>query len=143
MTFATPVRHECGFTEGPLLLAVLLVGLGGFLGSARRHIVSNAASKIFGTRFPLGTLTVNAIGCFLMGFFMELAMEYQLIPSEIRLFLTTGFIGGFTTFSTFGYETVSMALGKNGLQAFFHVILHLCIGISMVWAGRLLAHRWN
>ncbi len=121
----------------------LLIGLGGFLGSVSRHFVSNAVSKVFGTRLPYGTLAVNLTGCFLIGLLMELALEFKLIPLETRLFLTTGFLGGFTTFSTFTYETVSMVAKDGGLRAGVNAILHLSLGMAMVWLGRLMAQRLN
>lgn len=122
---------------------VLLIGLGGFLGSVSRHFVSSAISRIFGAEFPYGTLAVNITGCFLLGLFMELAMEFRLIPTEPRLFLTTGFLGGFTTFSTFTYETVSMLAKGGGFRAGVNAVLHLVLGLAMVWLGQLTAQRLN
>lgn len=119
----------------------LLVGLGGFLGSVARHVVSTTASRLFGEHFPYGTLCVNATGCFLIGLVMELATEFEVVTPGVRLFLTTGFLGGFTTFSTFSFETVSMALKGNSLRAGLNAGLQTTLGITMVLLGRIIAHK--
>jgi CrcB protein len=84
---------------------LLLVSLGGALGSGARYWLSTWALAAFGPGFPYGTLAVNAIGSFLICAIMQLGVEATLIPPTLRLFLTTGIMGGFTTYSAFDYET--------------------------------------
>ena len=87
---------------------LLYVGIGGFIGACLRYIISTNSSKLLGAEFPYGTLIVNIIGGLLIGFIMELSLTTDLISPNLRLFLTTGIMGGLTTFSTFSYETISL-----------------------------------
>ena len=115
---------------------LLWVGLGGFLGSICRFIMVGAFNRFspaFG--FPLGTLSVNILGCFLIGLLHGLAETRSILGPDIRVFLFIGVLGGFTTYSTFGFE--SLALLKDGalLRAFASIILHVLLGLSAVWIG--------
>lgn len=87
-----------------LFVNILLVAMGGCVGSVARYLVTVAA-QTFSTTLPLGTFTANAVGCFLIGFISQLAVGTQLIKPQTRILLTTGFCGGFTTMSSFIYET--------------------------------------
>ncbi|WP_394825932.1 fluoride efflux transporter CrcB [Pendulispora albinea] len=87
---------------------VLLVGFAGGLGTVARYVVGLWAAKTLGTGFPYGTLLVNVAGCFLMSFIAELALSTALIPPTLRLTLATGFLGGFTTYSSFNQETTHL-----------------------------------
>ena len=118
---------------------LLLVGLGGFLGSISRFVMAgvfNRFSPALG--FPLGTLTVNILGCFLIGLLHGLTETRSLLGSDARIFLFIGILGGFTTFSTFGFE--SLALLKDGaiLKTSANIILHVLLGLSAVWIGDIL-----
>ena len=84
----------------------LLVCLGGALGSGARYLVSLGAAAAFGIAFPYGTLIVNLAGSFLVAFLMHVSMTGEILSPEWRLLLTTGVMGGFTTYSTFNYETL-------------------------------------
>lgn len=95
---------------------LLLVGLGGFLGSVARYLTQQRVSKWMPVIFPYGTLTVNIAGSFLIGILYGMMDRNNLMSPEWRLFLATGFCGGFTTFSTFSYETI--ALLREGEYAF-------------------------
>lgn len=86
---------------------------GGGLGAASRYGISLLAARIWGTGFPWGTLTVNLVGCFLIGVLFSLADRVWLLTPDIRLFLITGFLGAMTTFSSFALETV--IAGRAGL----------------------------
>ncbi|HEX2938497.1 MAG TPA: fluoride efflux transporter CrcB [Ruminiclostridium sp.] len=113
---------------------IIIVGLGGFIGSSLRFIVSYFSSKFFGNNFPSGTLIVNFVGCLLMGFIMNV------IPnSDMRLFLTTGILGGFTTFSTFSYETVSLISEGRVLMGGLNAGLNLSFAIAGAYVGKALA----
>lgn len=85
-----------------------MAGAGGFLGSACRYWMSNATYRVLGQNFPYGTLAVNVLGSFLIGFLMTFFEDRFLITPSLRIFLTIGILGGFTTFSTFSYETVAL-----------------------------------
>ena len=88
------------------LSRILMVGLGSSIGGILRYMISTMSAKYFGN-FPLGTLIVNIVGGFLMGMIMEASTSIWPISDDMRIFLTTGIMGGLTTFSTFSYETVS------------------------------------
>lgn len=84
----------------------LLICLGGALGTGARYLIALEAPRLLGTAFPYGTLTVNVVGSFLLGAVMHVGLTTNLISPELRLMLTTGVMGGFTTYSTFNYETM-------------------------------------
>jgi fluoride exporter len=87
---------------------VLLIGLAGALGTLARYFVGVYAGRSLGTGFPYGTLIVNVAGCFLIALVSQLALSTTLVSPTMRLTLTTGFMGGFTTYSSFNYETTSL-----------------------------------
>ena len=121
---------------------VLLVGVGGFLGSVARYLVSRGVYQLLDTSsFPYGTLTVNVIGCLIIGILSGTAEARGIFGAEshTRALLFIGFLGGFTTFSAFGYETVTLARGDQVLQAFANVVLQLAMGLGAVWVGYKLA----
>jgi CrcB protein len=90
------------------MLRFLLVCSGGAIGTGARYLTGLWAAAAFGTTFPVGTLLVNAIGSFLMALVMETAATTTFVSAEARLFLTTGVLGGFTTYSAFNQETTTM-----------------------------------
>ena len=115
---------------------LLWVGVGGFLGSVSRFVMAgmfNRFSPALG--FPVGTLTVNILGCLLIGLLHGLAETRSLLGPDIRIFLFIGVLGGFTTYSTFGFE--SLALLKDGaiLKASANIFLHVFVGLAAVWLG--------
>lgn len=112
----------------------LLVSLGAALGGALRYWMSNAVHKIFPAAFPYGTLSVNVIGSFLLGVIMFYFSEKNLLSDGARIFLTIGFCGGFTTFSTFSYETIALLRDSQYLTASFNVILNVVL-CTAVMAG--------
>ncbi|MGO8969346.1 MAG: fluoride efflux transporter CrcB [Myxococcaceae bacterium] len=100
----------------------LLVALGGAVGSAGRYWVSGLAPRILGQAFPYGTLVVNVVGSFLISLVMGVALNTTSIPVNLRLFLTTGIIGGFTTYSTFNYETLMLLQQRLWLTAGLNLV---------------------
>ncbi len=115
---------------------ILLVGLGGFLGAISRFLFSGLIQRLTPTLgFPLGTLAVNVVGCFLIGLLNGLSETRQLFGSETRLFVFIGLLGGFTTYSTFGYETIALLRDGELARAVISVSLHLIVGLGAVWIG--------
>ena len=113
-----------------------LIGMGGFLGSISRFYLSLAIHRIIPhLSFPLGTLAVNVLGCFLIGLLYGLADTRQFFGDEVRLFLAVGVLGGFTTFSTFGYETLALLRAAEFIWAVLSVLMHLVAGLGAVWVG--------
>lgn len=117
---------------------ILLVGLGGFAGSAARYMISTSTSKFFGT-FPLGTLLVNIIGGFLIGLILEAGTNQWSLSDGTRAFLTTGIMGGLTTFSTFSYETVSLFGNGEYLMGGMNAGLNLFCALFACWLGKTVA----
>ena len=121
------------------MLKYLLIGTGGFIGSVLRYWTSVNAYRVFGEKFPYGTFTVNVIGCLLIGFIAEVSENRFPISPEIRTFLMIGFLGGYTTFSTFGYETFMLIQDKDYVTAFLNVLLSVVVCLASVWIGTLIA----
>ena len=114
----------------------LSVAFGGALGSVCRWLLS----RLVVTSFPLATLVVNVAGCFLIGFLSGLALK-GFMSSEMRLFLVTGFCGGFTTFSTFAKEGLELGGGDDVVLAAAYLSLSVFLGLCAVWLGSFLAGR--
>jgi CrcB protein len=119
------------------------VGAGGFLGAVLRYWVSGAVYALVpAPRLPWGTLAVNVLGCFAIGLLGGLAETRGVLTATNRLFLLIGVIGGFTTFSTFGYETLALlreqALARAGLNVAFQVVL----GLTAAWGGLATSRFW-
>lgn len=121
---------------------VLLVGFGGMAGAVARYGVS-LIGQFVSTGFPYGTLAVNVIGSFLIGFIAELAAETSLISPEMRLLLATGFCGGFTTFSSLMYEVVSLLRDGELFYASLYVGLSAALGFLALLLGFQLSKLWS
>jgi CrcB protein len=119
----------------------LLVLLGGAIGSLARYVVGTAIMSRFSGRFPLGTLIVNVSGCFLIGVIMTLLSEKPAPHPNWRIFLVVGFLGGFTTFSSFAYETFTAAREGSALVGLMNVLLSVTLGYLAVWLGAMSAGR--
>jgi len=121
---------------------LLWVCLGSALGGGARYLVAQGSAALLGAGFPYGTLAVNVGGSFLISLIMAVGLQSTLIPPTLRLFLTTGVMGGFTTYSTFNYETLEMLRegiwGLAGLNLALTVGLCLAAGLLGLAAGRLL-----
>lgn len=122
---------------------ILLAGLGGFVGAAGRYGLSSLTQRLAGTPFlPIGTLVVNALGCLAIGLLAGWAEVRGPLTDHARVLLITGLLGGFTTFSAFGFETVELARsGRLGLAA-LNVGLQLVVGLAAVWVGILLGRHF-
>jgi len=114
---------------------------GGILGTFARYFLSGTLHRLFGITFPFGTLIVNLIGCFAIGFLAVLAEEKFLLGPTARVFLMIGFCGAFTTFSTFIFETSNLTKDGESLYAFLNITLSVVLGFLVFRAGVMLA-RW-
>ena len=116
------------------------VGVGGFLGSAARYGLGGWLGRLkAGWTFPLETLIINVLGCLVIGWLAGLSESRGLFTGVTRAFLFVGVLGGFTTFSTFGYETFQLMRGSQWLSAALSAGLQLTLGICAVWAGHVLS----
>jgi CrcB protein len=119
----------------------LLVCLGGAIGTGLRYLTSILAARWLGVEFPYGTLIVNLGGAFVIGFVQEIGTESLLIPDNVRLFLTTGMMGGLTTYSAFSYESVRLMEINAWHQAWIYIVVTttICLGLCFlgISAGRL------
>lgn len=120
----------------------LWICLGGAVGTGARYLLSGWVLRLAGPGFPWGTLAVNAVGSFLLGVILEISLATDLFPPTLRLALTTGVMGGFTTYSTFNYETLQLFQQEDwllgGANLLATVVLCLAAGGIGVVAGRLL-----
>jgi fluoride exporter len=114
------------------------VFIGGGLGTSLRYWLSGIVPRYTGSQFPYGILIVNIIGCFFIGFLMSALEERFVMNSSLRIFLTIGILGGFTTFSTFSYETVAMMRDSEFLRAFLYIGLSLALGLGGTHVGSLI-----
>ncbi|MEJ2636093.1 MAG: fluoride efflux transporter CrcB [Calditrichia bacterium] len=122
------------------MFKILSIGFGGFLGAVSRYLMSGLVHKILANPwFPYGTFAVNILGCLFIGFLSGLAESRQVLPTELRMFLLIGFLGSFTTFSTFGYETFSFMRDGQMLSALLNILLQIIVGLGAVWTGTVLA----
>ena len=119
---------------GLRLYDVLWVGAGGFLGAIGRYLVAVWVDTRYGSDFPFATLLINVSGSFVLGIIGG-AFEVESLPAEIRLGVAVGFIGAFTTFSTFTFETVHLVEGGNAALAFAYVAASLLIGFAAAALG--------
>lgn len=118
----------------------LVVGLGGCLGSIARYLTSVLIHRLFNQpSFPYATLVVNVSGCLLIGLLGGLAEQNRLLRPGMRLFLVVGLLGGFTTFSAFSYETLTLADNGKLLPALLNISAHIILGLSAVWLGATVA----
>jgi CrcB protein len=116
--------------------AVLLVALGGAIGSVARYKLSGfVLHHTIDWRFPAGTFAVNVIGCLVAGVLAGLAEKHDLLSPDARLLLFTGLLGGFTTFSAFGLETMHLVKRGDLAMASANVVLSVLAGLAALWIG--------
>ena len=122
---------------------LLLIAVGGSFGAVLRYLVAGWGQRLTSGSFPLGTLLVNLAGCLLRGFLVGVLTGPLIVREEYRLALLVGFIGSFTTFSTFGYETLALLHDREWGGAALNVVASNVVGIGAVLAGLRLAERWQ
>jgi CrcB protein len=121
---------------------IFWVGIGGFIGSVMRYVVADLVQKGFSRElFPWGTLAVNVCGCLLVGLLSQLAEDRSAFSPETRACVFIGILGGFTTFSTFGNETLNLFRDGENYLALANVAAQLVLGLGAVWLGRILGHK--
>lgn len=118
-----------------MLRSLLIVGVGSFTGGMLRYLVSKLIQESGFHSFPLGTYLVNVLGCFAIGLFYGLFERNALMNADIRLFLTVGFCGGFTTFSTFVNESYQFVRDENFFYFFLYITLSMLGGLLMLYLG--------
>lgn len=132
-------RTICDRQEGYCVHKYLLVGVGGFAGAISRYWMGTFITQRMGLRFPYGTFLINISGCFLIGFFMHLLAERGVLDLHWLYVIVIGFIGAYTTFSTFEYETMRALQDRQLGMGLLYVGSSVLVGFFMVWLGSLAA----
>lgn len=122
-------------------MQTLWIALFGACGCLSRYAVSGWTYRLTGTALPFGTLMVNVVGSFLIGLIMEASLRSTLLSPDLRIGVTVGFLGGFTTFSTFSYETFRLLEEGSLLQAGGNILLNVAICVIFTWLGIVLARQ--
>jgi CrcB protein len=122
-------------------LRYLLVVIGGGGGALARYVAASAIMTRFGGKFPMGTLVINVTGSFLIGLLMTMLTERFKVDPAWRLLLVVGFLGGYTTFSSFEWETYSTVREGGLWTGMLNVVSSVILGYVAVWLGSMLAHR--
>jgi len=117
--------------------SLILVGVGSSVGGIIRYLTQLFVQKHYPSSFPFGTLSVNIIGCFLIGIIYALAERGNILSPSMRLLLATGFCGGYTTFSSFAYENISLLRDGEFFYTSIYILLSLAIGLLAVYVGIL------
>ena len=124
--------------EKLMIKTLFLIGLGGGIGSVLRYLTSVVIEKYYATVFPLATLIINIFGCLLIGIIMGVVEKNQVTDSAMKWLLVTGFCGGFTTFSAFGYENIRLLQNGNIFLPFVYISSSIILGLGSVWLGFIL-----
>jgi CrcB protein len=121
-----------------MLKTLLLVGLGGGIGSVLRYLTSATINKFYGSTFPLATFVVNVVGCFIFGLLFAYFSKHAEQSEQLRFFLITGFCGGYTTFSTFSAENFHLIESGNYFIPAINITVSVLFGILAVFIGMVL-----
>ena len=120
-------------------MKILLIGLAGLVGTLLRYWLSGVVARRYGETFPTGTLLVNVVGCFLAGLLFYLMQERFLVNQTLRTIIMIGFLGGFTTFSSYGLQTFTLLRDGEFAYAGLNMVVSNAVGLLMVWAGYTVA----
>uniref|UniRef100_UPI000A3CBA07 fluoride efflux transporter CrcB n=1 Tax=Nitrospira cf. moscoviensis SBR1015 TaxID=96242 RepID=UPI000A3CBA07 len=130
------VHHASPIESEHTLRTLLLIGTGGFIGSILRYLLGTQVQQLSKSlQFPFGTLAVNLVGCVLVGFLAEIIGQRNIGSSDVRTFLIVGLLGGFTTFSAFGLETMGLLRNGEIWLALGNIVSHTLLGLIAVWLG--------
>ena len=121
-----------------MLRSILIIGTGGFIGSVSRFLASKFVQNNVLSSFPYGTFLVNILGCLLIGFFYGLSERGNIMSAEWKMFLTVGFCGGFTTFSTFANENMALLRDGNFFYFALYTSLSVFLGLVATYFGNLI-----
>ena len=121
------------------LLNLLLIAVGGAIGSTARYVFSQLVQHATGTLFPIGTFAVNCVGCLVFGAIAGAAEQRVQMAPELRLFLLVGVLGGFTTFSSYAFESYALLRDGQFLAASMNIVGQVVAGLAGVWVGFALA----
>jgi fluoride exporter len=122
-----------------MMVKLFLIGLAGFIGTLGRYWLSGVVARRYGQTFPLGTLAVNLIGCFLVGLLFYLMQERYLVNQNVRTIILIGLLGGFTTFSSLGLQTFTLLQDNEIALATLNLVASNVLGLFLVWVGYSLA----
>lgn len=118
------------------MIKILLVGCGGFLGATSRYLIGGWAQRAAAHPWlPIGTLTVNVLGSFIIGALGSFLISKNLMKEEIQLICFVGFLGGFTTFSSFSYETFNLIKDNNMIDGMINIVLQVVLCLIATWLG--------
>ena len=120
------------------MIKILWIFLGGGIGAISRYWLSLGIYRLVGTGFPYGTLVVNILGCFFIGLWMTMFEDRFLVNPNLRLFLIIGILGGFTTFSSFSFETISLLQEGSYFLGMGNILLSVFVCLTATWLGHLL-----
>ena len=123
-------------------MKIFLIALFGTIGTLARYGLQGLVQTRIGTTFPWGTLVINLTGCLLLGFIGQLTLNRMLVSSDMRIAIAVGFFGGYTTFSSFGWETAKLLETGEWLRATTYVALSVFAGLLLSVAGIRLANRF-
>lgn len=123
-------------------MKILLIGVGGFFGAVGRYYISRGALFFFGDKMPYGTFIANVLGSFLLGILFILSLEKTFLGENLRLLLAVGFLGAFTTFSTFSVESVYMLRSHEYFSAFIYIAGSVAVSLAAAFAGMAAARMW-
>jgi CrcB protein len=125
------------------MLKVIIVGFGGFFGSIFRYLIYLLSNNLIGYSFPFGTILVNVIGCFLIGLIYQIFSDMISLSDNLKLFMTIGFLGGFTTFSAFSLDVFLLYQSNSKLVAIIYIFITLVLSLLAMLGGMWIFKAYN